>query len=438
MGLHQGIKANEKVPFFLAELRKRTFVSAYYGEISLATVLGRPPRLSYRYCTLDPPLDLNEAELIQTGAELAATLASLDDNGYNTLGIMRSNTSKHILDMQSAPYFFRHLQVVAILLCVRRRLTDHIIAVRTYVNYAMRREDIVDLALGQYSREEIIERGKVIEDKNRKHLASLPTFMQKLYTDPLELTNGSQFKPLQAMQIGAMRTGSRSNEILLQRVLVRKAGASSEKLTKAARGVFRDVLQITQRYDIASQFQATYNFYLSSHGLRSAAIVAIELLKQEMLQQYPETPILPRSQTIQDLAIFAARLAAVDPSDGCYNICEQGNRVISKILDRILSPQAARQDSGNVCNHEIPQAQETLGNGDEQQQGLLQGQMDFEAPITPLNPMVMALPSDMPGYGIPMMDVGIGIEAPMSLGQDTDFMRWLEGMNWERMDNWSM
>lgn len=302
----------------------------------------------------------------------------------------------------------------------------------------MRREDIVDLALGQYTREDIIQRVKVIEEKNKKHLASLPPFMQKLYTDPLELTNSNQYKPLQALQIGAMRTGSRSNEILLQRVLVRKAGASSEKLTKTARGVFRDVLQITQRHDIASQFQASYNLYLSSHGLRSAAIVAIELLKQEMLQQYPETPILPRSQTIQDLAIFAARLTAVNPSDGCYNLCEQGNRVISKILDRILSPKGTRQDSGPVCNHETTQTQETLSSGDEQQQGLLQGQMDFEAPVPPLNPMVMALPSDMPGYEIPMMDLGIGIEAPMSLGQDADFMQWLGGMNWERMDNWSL
>lgn len=103
MGLHQGIKSNEKVPFFLTELRKRTFVAAYCGEIGLATTLGRPPRLSYRYCNLDPPLDLNEAELIQTGAELAATLASLDDNGYNTSGILRSNTSKHISDIDPTP-----------------------------------------------------------------------------------------------------------------------------------------------------------------------------------------------------------------------------------------------------------------------------------------------------------------------------------------------
>lgn len=63
MGLHQGIKADNNVPFFLAELRKRAFLSAYYEEISIASFLGRPSRLSHRYCTVDPPLDLTETQL---------------------------------------------------------------------------------------------------------------------------------------------------------------------------------------------------------------------------------------------------------------------------------------------------------------------------------------------------------------------------------------
>lgn len=63
MGLHQGIKADNNVPFFLAELRKGAFMSAYYQEIGIASFLGRPPRLSYRYCTIDPPLDLTDQQL---------------------------------------------------------------------------------------------------------------------------------------------------------------------------------------------------------------------------------------------------------------------------------------------------------------------------------------------------------------------------------------
>lgn len=302
----------------------------------------------------------------------------------------------------------------------------------------MRREDIIDLALAQYTREEIIDRSKAIEERRDQHIASLPAFIQNLHTEQLDFAKGDQVSALEAMNLAAIRTGTLSNDVLLQRVLIRKTGANSEKLTRAARAVFRDVLQVTNRHDLAS-FQATYNGYLSGHGLRSAAIVAIELLKQEMLPQYPENPPLPRSQTIQELSIFAARLASVDPSDGCYNLCEQGNKVISKILDRILSPQGARQNCGPVYSHDLSQMQ-TPNHSDRQAQGLLQGQTDMDVPMNcdgpPLNPLLMAMPSEISGYGM-MMDLG-PIGAPSSLGQDIDFMRWLEGVDWDKMDNWNM
>lgn len=88
MGLHQGICPSDKVPFFLAELRKRALLIAYYQEANIATVLGRPFRLSSRYCILDPPLDLTDSQVVATGPELEAALAGLDENGYNKSGVM--------------------------------------------------------------------------------------------------------------------------------------------------------------------------------------------------------------------------------------------------------------------------------------------------------------------------------------------------------------
>lgn len=311
---------------------------------------------------------------------------------------------------------------------------------RAWAHFVMRREDVVDLALGSYSREEVLTRAKMIQDKTERHVASLPAWLQRLYTEPLELTERQHLKPLHLVRIGSLRTGSQAIEILLQRVLIRKTGASSERLILAARKVFRDVLQVTARHDFATLFQASYSAWLYGHGLRSAAVVAVELLKQEMLPVYPAAPLLPRSQTIQDLSIFAARLAAVDPSDVSSNLCEQGNRVISKILDRILSPGGARQDvAKGCCQHDFAQARPVRGSMAGQTPGPLVEQMDCEVPAMnavgpPLNPMVMGM-SDMPGYG--MMDIGIGIEAPVDLGQDIDFVKWLDGMDWG-MDNWTM
>lgn len=296
---------------------------------------------------------------------------------------------------------------------------------------------MLDLALGTYSRDEIITRAKIIQEKTERHVASLPIWLQRLYTEPLLFTERKTLKPLEIVRIGCLRTGTQAIEILLQRVLIRKTGASSERLILAARKVFCDVLQVTSRHEFATLYQASYTSYLYGHGLRSAAIIAVELLKQEMLPVYPADPLLPRSQTIQDLSVFAARLAAVDPSDVSSNLCEQGNRVISKILDRILSPGGARQDVEKKCNHELAQARPVNSiNG--QTQGALTNQMNCDGPmyaVDPLlNPMVTGM-SDMPGYG--MMDIGIGIEAPGDLGQDVDFVRLLDGMDWG-MDSWSM
>lgn len=324
----------------------------------------------------------------------------------------------------------------------------------------MRREDVLDLALGHYTRDEVLARAKVIQEKHDAHWSSLPPFLSKRSTEPFDFTDPNMAKPLHALQIMVLRNGRRSNELLLQRgkhipilktaratnhtdtrnpaVLIRKTGATPEKLIATALDIFKDVLQITHRHDIATMFKTSFSFIMSSHGLRSAAIVAIELLKQEMLPQYPDRPLLPRSQTIQDLAIFASRLGSVQPTDGCYSVCEQGKRVITKILDRILSPDPPvmlqRTDSGSVCNH--AQEQQQLQQPQQGMQGMLP-MMDMDgAPMNTLgsmNGMVMGLP-DM-GYSMGM-NVGFGAEPPMSLGQDSDFMRWLDSMEWERMDNW--
>ncbi|ROW00479.1 hypothetical protein VPNG_07954 [Cytospora leucostoma] len=394
MGLHQGSKPDQNVPFFLAELRKRCFICAYFQDISIASFLGRPPRLLYRYCNLDPPLDLTEAQLLQTGPVLEATLASLDKNGFNTSGIY-----------QRAGW------------C------------RFYARCAMRREDVLDLALRYYTRDEVLARAKVIQEEQDTDWLSLPPFMAKPFVEPLDLADWKQLKPLDALYIVSICNGRRANELLLQRVLIRKTGATPEKLIAIARATFAQILQFTRRHDIAAVFYTSFTYLMCTHGVRSAGILAVELLKQEMLPSYPENPLLPRSQTIQDLAIFAAWLGAVDPGDGWYSICEQGQRVITKILDRILSPEPvrARQDGDRGCNHH---SEELLTPHDQ----VLPTQLEMDAPqynLGAVNGTIMGGP-DL-GYGMGMMDSGIGVETPLGLGQDGDFMRWLDNMDWGRM-----
>lgn len=92
MGLHQGSRADAETPFFLSEMRKKMFISAYGHDKVVATFLGRPPRLSHRYCKMDVPLDMSDDQLCLEGAELEAVLSSLDSNGWNTNGNLYRTT----------------------------------------------------------------------------------------------------------------------------------------------------------------------------------------------------------------------------------------------------------------------------------------------------------------------------------------------------------
>lgn len=85
IGLHQ-LSNDEECPFFLTEIRKRVMSSAYAMDKEFATMLGRPPRISSRYCFIQMPLDLSHTEIISSPEEIDLALQGLDENGWNTRG----------------------------------------------------------------------------------------------------------------------------------------------------------------------------------------------------------------------------------------------------------------------------------------------------------------------------------------------------------------
>ena len=90
-GLHTGNSVSPDVPFFLSELRKRTFGTAYNLDKSISTFMGRPPRLPRKYCAMQLPLDIDMTQLRLPADQLEAEIEMLDDDGWNTSGEYRSN-----------------------------------------------------------------------------------------------------------------------------------------------------------------------------------------------------------------------------------------------------------------------------------------------------------------------------------------------------------
>ena len=70
----------------VGEIRKRVFAACFVVDKQLATLFGRPPRLSRRYSNCSLPLDLEDEEIMLQGDARAEKLSKLNAKGWNTEG----------------------------------------------------------------------------------------------------------------------------------------------------------------------------------------------------------------------------------------------------------------------------------------------------------------------------------------------------------------
>ncbi|EHA27993.1 hypothetical protein ASPNIDRAFT_41935 [Aspergillus niger ATCC 1015] len=83
----------ERTPFFLAECRRRCFVTEYYLEKMFGLIFNLTPRITSRYVDVKLPLDLSDDELFaQTPQELEDAKSRLTKDGWNTDGNLRAAT----------------------------------------------------------------------------------------------------------------------------------------------------------------------------------------------------------------------------------------------------------------------------------------------------------------------------------------------------------
>ncbi|KAK8035679.1 hypothetical protein PG993_010674 [Apiospora rasikravindrae] len=380
MGLHQDIRANTSVPPFLAQLRKQARMVTYSTEISVSAFLGRPPRLSYRYINLDTGYDFTSDEVLAEESEFAANVSKLLEGGYNSDGRIRPIT------------FWK-----------------------VWIPFAILREQILELALGDLPAHEVLTRADEIQQRTKEQWAKMPAIYARCRDE--ELLVGAKKTGI-TLHGHILRQATRANEFLLQRVLFQKAGVSVEGLIKVAQQMFKDIIRMSEDPELTKISSINTNHMVAIHGLRCAAVLAIELLRQEQLPVYPKEPLLPRSQTIQDLSVFVSRLdliLKVELLQGALPMCEQGRKVLTRILDKILSPPSAADRACQSCCH-------TGGHQQAHQQSELDG---FQ------HGMVSNDGGDDLGHTsfMVMDDFNFAIDAPY-LGPDHDFRQWLENMDW--------
>ncbi|KAF2265082.1 hypothetical protein CC78DRAFT_211996 [Lojkania enalia] len=251
---------------------------------------------------------------------------------------------------------------------------------RIFAWNALITEEILEISLGFQSSEEIVLRAADIESRAVRLWENLPSFLRIDLKSPWDIGRA----PIEMVFLAYIRLADLGHHFLLQRTLIKKVGTDSTKLLTVSREIFSFILVITNHRDTMRDFQMDFTQLLTMYGIPAAAVIGIELLHQEQNAALVANP-LPRSDTIQDLSVFVACLGSTRPESGGYAACDRGRRFLRRILDTILDPaQPANTENASSV-----------------------GGVDDTMFTTPL----------------------------FQTGNDGDFMRWLESMEWEQ-DNW--
>lgn len=295
--------------------------------------LGRPPRLHYQYCTIPDLLDIHVSTWLQSTAEINQAISELVD-GWNPHG-----------KFHCATWCRRQILVVK------------------------RRQKMMDLAMIPRTQAEIVYEAEKVRTEMEMDLANLPQSL-------IEFVQGDD-RPTDMAIEKLCRRSARINDVSdrlsLQRILVQKANVDSRTLIPHARSLLDQVIHHTVATEVAQY--VTVPTVLINYGIRAAAILALELLREQHaeVQNTPRDSVeLPRSRTIQDLSVFIFCCEQALPGEDSQQVCKQAATNLRRILDRILDPEATNATTQHTprnassCNQalqDVAPVAETTFNG---------------------------------------------------------------------------
>ena len=251
---------------------------------------------------------------------------------------------------------------------------------------ALLTEEILEMSLGNLPQDEIVRRASDVEKRTNKWWQELPDFLK---IDPQNPWS-AQRSPLENMFLVIIRLNHLDHHFMLQRTLSKKVHLESfhlnSNLLSVCNDIFHYVALVVDYKDDFRDFQVDFVQILAKHGIPAAAVLAVELLHQEQHPASATTYPLHRSESIQKLSVFVACLGSIRPEASGYQSCGRGRNFLKKILDLILGPGPA----------------------------VMHSEQDSIPDVT-----------NDPMLGAPSLQAGC----------DGDFVRWLEGMDWDQ-DSW--
>ncbi|KAJ5183839.1 Transcription factor [Penicillium capsulatum] len=295
LGLHQECT---DVPFFLQEMRKRTMIGAHSADKTIATFLGRPPLISWRYCDITMPLDLCCEDIVAEPEVRDAIIAKLAPDGWNQEGCLKEGAWPRVSLLAS-----------------------------------MMREKILEVSLSRKS-ENLAQKVEELSRELHQLYNDLPAF--------LHWSSDSEFKGsyVDDHLLFNLNLEFLYNDFLLYRLLAKRTKTQPDGLITTSLKILNALLSMVakvHRYPIIGWDVA---WHLCYAGLPSSGVLSADLLRRSRNQAL-ETAQFPRSEVIQKLSVFASHLdTMIQPDEGNYKIAQQGGRAIRNVLDQVLSTPA--------------------------------------------------------------------------------------------------
>ncbi|KAL2816992.1 hypothetical protein BDW59DRAFT_135058 [Aspergillus cavernicola] len=324
-GLHQESTRAQDCPAFLHQWRKGCFAAAFYADKCLSTFVGRPPFINYRYCTLSPPLDLSDEDLIAGGERLSQAISNLDAAGWNPQGC-----------------------------------NSRVSMLRLRFLLAVLREQALEIALGTFDDTDILQKYNKVIQAAQETWEACPARVRYDHDDKPD--GNSMTFAKRHIYLDYLYT-----LFLVQRMVVKRTNTAHEALFSTSREILSIILSATSERDPALDISRHLSWVVLYYGLPTASILAFELLRQTQ-EPGPHPPLPPRAELIRNLSVFVSSLSWVArPGQGNYRTCRAVEKKLSDVLDQILDPATAAssvQAAGLGGGAGLDELEEEGGEGD--------------------------------------------------------------------------
>ncbi|KAL6885721.1 hypothetical protein GGI43DRAFT_426596 [Trichoderma evansii] len=310
LNYHRGFQDDKDTPTYLVELRKRAIALSHELDKSLATFVGRPPRLNRSYCIIELPLDLSDSVIAGSAEQLKVQISRLDGNGWN------KDMAVHPASRQRAIVWLSSI-----------------------------REEILELSLGTIT-------------QNLVHKAHM--------SQPYGAKWG-QMAPSTILMLLSLKLEYLYSKFLLYKMLVNQSSGYRHALIQISHETLELVLSVMKKRDLIGSHRIDLEWTIVFYAMPCVSVLILELFRIASLPKPQPSSALSRSTIIQDISVLISCCDWLTESGKSnYELCKQAQSVFSKSLDQILNhemplmrsiPNSPTVNMHDALSAELPEAQ---------------------------------------------------------------------------------